>query len=419
MNAKRLRAQRLLWAMLVGSLCACGGRTELSQVAKNREVQSKYDRIPTDPTVQCVNVPYMVDVNAPSTLDIAFEPSLSVADVIFVVDNTGSMTDEIDTINSSIREILVPQIAAEIPGVKFAVASFGDFPLLPYGSSNDRPVTLRQSSTENLAAIEAATQAIQITNGGDDPEATVEALYQIATGEGLGSLVPKASCATGKRGLVCLDPETSPIALVFTDALFHNASGGARGYVNVSPMPHSYDAMLGALNALDARVLGMFSGIDNDGSDLLKLVGDTQTLDANGNPIYYDIGTQGERLNNAVVDAIQKLVKETPIDVDIVLEDLGDDGVDATKFVRNIDAYQVVPDDKAQADGAVFRKVQPGVKVVFRLQLINDALVPKADAQVFPVRVTLRKNGITPMVVQLVNIVVPSNSGTDTVCTQS
>jgi hypothetical protein len=63
------------------------------------------------------------------TVNLETRPQVSVADVFFIIDRTGSMDGEIDNIKANLQRSIVPAIARAIDDVQFGVATYADFPL--------------------------------------------------------------------------------------------------------------------------------------------------------------------------------------------------------------------------------------------------------------------------------------------------
>ncbi|MCB9595312.1 MAG: hypothetical protein H6719_21515 [Sandaracinaceae bacterium] len=232
----------------------------------------------------------------------------TVADVLFLVDTTGSMSGEIAQIQARLRDTIIPGLAAEIADVRFSVASFDDFAVASYGSYGDVPFRLVSSITPDVASTQAAVNTLRASGGADGPESQVEALYQAATGAGIGGFVPaRGACGTG-IGYPCFRPGATPIVLLFTDADFHNGPGGVYSYSGISPTPHTYAQAVTALNAIGAKVLGLMSGAPAY-DDLLAIARDTGAVASDGTPIVFDIGSDGRSLGPDVVRAVQTLCR--------------------------------------------------------------------------------------------------------------
>jgi hypothetical protein len=233
----------------------------------------------------------------------------TVADVLFLVDVTGSMSEEIYQIQTRLRDTIIPGLAAEIADVRFAVASFGDFAYGGYGSSGDTPFTMLQPITSSVTSAQNAVNLLRATGGGDGPESQTEGLFQSATGAGLAGWVPpRSGCAAGTIGYPCFRSGATPIILLFTDWSFHNGPGGSEPYIGI-PGAHTYAQAVAQLNAINARVLGLMSGGAFARADLEQIARDTGALASDGSPIVFDIGYDGSSLGTDVVRAVQTLCR--------------------------------------------------------------------------------------------------------------
>lgn len=416
-------ARFVVIAALSGSLLACGSKTQLlvpspslrgdagpPDAGPPRQRDAGTDAGPL--ADECIELPYRAP---PSELDASFTARIQSADIHFLVDVTGSMSDEIARIRDELRNEIVPGLAAEIPEVRFSVAHFADFALpdLNYGDPGDELYRLLLSSSDDVAAVQHAVDTLPLQGGRDGPEALVEALYLSGTGAGFGRFVPPATCPADTVGYPCFQAEGSRIFLVFTDAPTHNGPGGHDAYRGVRPEPHEYDVTVAALRMIGAKVLGLYSGdLGGTGeSDLVALARDTGAVREDGSPIVFEIGTAGELLGTSVVEAVRALVEEVPIDVDVVLEDAPGDALDATSFVERVLADHAEPASGAVVMGDRFAGVRPGTRVFFRIVLANERIEETDAPQSFLIRVVLRGDGATRLSETLVRIVVPALSG--------
>jgi len=235
------------------------------------------------------------------------EVDCSVADVLFLVDTTGSMAGEIDEIQRNLTGAIIPGLSSEVDDLRFAVARFDDFPVAGYGDAGDAPFESVTASTGDVTATQNAVNGLTAAGGGDLPESQVEALYQAATGAGLSPWIPSADCPSGTGGYACFRAGAQPIVLLFTDAPFHNGPDGSEPYSSVEGA-HSYAQAVSALNGIGAKVLGLWSGSDAR-ADLERVARDTGALDPSGAPIVFDIGTDGGRLAADVVEAVRTLCR--------------------------------------------------------------------------------------------------------------
>ena len=157
-------------------------------------------------------------------------------------------------------------------------------------------------------------------------------------------------------------------------------------------------------------MLGLFSGGTHRDAlrDLNAIARDTGAVRASGEPIVFDIGARGERLDTGVIDAIDALVGEVPIDIDLVTEDVGGDEFDATRFVRGIETVRAVPADGATDRGDHFERVFSGTRVTFRVLLENDRFPRGPEPIIVLLRVVFRGDGATRLHTTLVRILIPS-----------
>ena len=103
------------------------------------------------------------------------------------------------------------QIAADLradnPDVKFAIASFIDRPVSPWGSPGDYLYQAELALTDDVAAFERTLDSLSVRSGNDFPEAQWVGLWRAANGVGLN-----------------LREGSSRIIYMATDAPAHSAS---------------------------------------------------------------------------------------------------------------------------------------------------------------------------------------------------
>ena len=362
----------------------------------------------------------------PIELPLETEAQVGRADVVFLIDTTASMQDEIDRIRDSLSDRLAPGIQSEIPDAQFAVATFEDFPVDPFGALEDRPFDLRQRMTDDLAQVQASVNSIELGNGQDEPESQTEALFQIATGAGLGDpalpenpafIPPRFGCPSGGSGYPCFRDDALPVVLLFTDAPFHNGPGNTDPYPlsALTPAPHSFEEAVEALGTLGIRVIGFDSGDGEARRSLSETAERTGARSVGGGALVYDIGRRGNRLGVQVIDAIKEFTDAVVFDIDVLLIDPEPgDGIDVTAFVDDIEPVSATPASGVQTidrEANVFRGVISGTTVFFQLRLRNDAVVPGTEPQTFTLEVVFRGDGRTRLSRRFVEIVVPAADG--------
>lgn len=103
-------------------------------------------------------------------------------DLLFLIDETGTMTDEIATLKASVSTVIVPSAVTALGDVAFGVARYRDFPVSPYGDPVDSPYQLLQALTTNSISFQIAMNALNAGGGNDIPESNLHALHSVATG---------------------------------------------------------------------------------------------------------------------------------------------------------------------------------------------------------------------------------------------
>ncbi|MGE0790607.1 MAG: hypothetical protein AB7S26_33320 [Sandaracinaceae bacterium] len=352
----------------------------------------------------------------PTTFDVSFTARIVAADLVFLVDNTSSMGTLIREVQDTLRARLIPALAAAIPDLQMAVAIYRDFGFSPYGSFGDTPIEVLQASTSDVDLLEGAVDRMAERGGGDLPESATEALYQLATGEGLEPFIAPVACPDAGIGAACLRADAVPIVVLFTDAPFHNGPSLPGSYVGVDPAPHGYPATLAALEQHGFRVLGLLAALTIMGQrardDLEIVARDTGAVTPDGEPIVFDLGGGRRPAASHVIRAVEELVDETTIDVEPVAEDLPGDAVDATRFVRSAVPLAATPTDGATIEGGRFVSVTPGTRVTYRFTVVNDTVAPGPVEQRFGLRLVLRDAGGATLTSRDVELIVPSIDGT-------
>ncbi|MCB9659714.1 MAG: hypothetical protein R3B40_16920 [Polyangiales bacterium] len=179
---------------------------------------------------------------------LTFNVKLTEADIYILVDTTGSMGNEINNLRSSLTTgVLDPAcptltgvigaIRCTIPGTWFGVGRFDDYPVSPYGYSsyNDLPFIHLQDMTNSTAAAQSAVNGLNIHNGRDIPEGSSQALYAVASGNGLSYdgnqyTAARTGCPAGRWGYPCFRPNVIPIVIMITDAAMHNGPNSNNDY---------------------------------------------------------------------------------------------------------------------------------------------------------------------------------------------
>jgi hypothetical protein len=418
--------------LLLATIVGCGARTGL------RTPDVPTDTPPVDaasprPPETCIELPADAGV---TTVDLDTRPQVSVADVFFLIDRTGSMDGEIDNIKANLQRTIVPAIARAIDDVQFGVATYADFPLQApngndYGDPTDIPFTLVSPIDRGIANVQGAVNGIVTGGGGDNPEAMTEALYQIATGAGyLPWITPRVACPVpGRLGYGCLRPNAQTILVLVSDAPSHNGPLNLNAYnpssftapascppgrpaCAAATPPHVYADAITALRALNARVIGISSGVPpfSGRDDMRRLAIDTGSVTAAGNPLVFDIGSDGRDLDTRVVSAVETFTQQVRFNASARIVDL-DPAHPASQFVLAVRPASASPMSNIERlDATTFYGVVPGTRLTFALDLQNR-LPRMATAQRFPARVQFFGDGRANLGSQDIVIVIPGDDG--------
>lgn len=402
------RARTACIAIVISLAIGCGSKTGL-------DVPDVV--VPPIPPPPCVELPE--DPLASVTVDLATNAELKRADVFFLIDTTRSMGDEIDQIRARLRDRIAPAIYAQIPDTYFGVGTLADFPIPDYGEPGDVPFVMMRQLTGDLAAVQGAVDLVRLADGHDQHEAQIEAMYQVATGEGLGMYIePSLGCPGGGVGAACFRHDAFPVILLFTDAPMHGGPATGNPYgSDVVPPPHTYAQMIDALRIKRIRVLGLWSGpVDGTHEDLVATVHDTGGLDSNGQPIFFNIGQNGERLDTGVANVLREYARSVIFNIGAVAVDPNpEDGIDVTDFVESITPLRADPMDgidRIDTSTGTFEGVVSGTRVTFQISLRAGSYMPGPTAQRFRLQIDFRTGGSTYLGTGEVDLVIPGRDGT-------
>lgn len=192
---------------------------------------------------------------------LTFNTDVKAMDVFISMDTTASMSGEIANLRNALATTIIPDIQMAVPNTRFGAGTFRDFPISGYGSAGDQPFTLFQPITNNVANVQAAVNSMTHGGGNDIPESGVEALYQIATGQGLAG--PGATTVAANNngiGGVEFREGSFPVVVSITDATSHDAADNTCSQeqytdASVAAVAHTEGEAMDALNAICARVV--------------------------------------------------------------------------------------------------------------------------------------------------------------------
>lgn len=399
---KQIQALSLLAVFVLISGPGCGAKTGLLVPEEESEDEEETEDI-------CVDIELEDQV---AELELEVTTRLLSADVFFLVDCTGSMRGEITNIQRGLTSTIVPGAMAAIPDVRFGVGAFADFASGSYGQPGDAPFEMRRAITDDIGAVQAAIDGLPFWDGDDLPESQTEALYQIASGAGLGDWIsPSPGCPMRGVGYPCFREGSQPVIVMITDAPFHNGPGGSNPYFDIFPRPHSFDEAIDELNRLGVRVIGISSS--PDGRDELEEVATrTGAVSHDGVPLVHTISASGSGLDEEVVRGIESLALRVPLDVDGLVVDVPGDDLDATILVQEVIALRADPPDGIEAiEGDTFVNAMPGTTLTFALAIDVSVIPIPETTTLYPVLFRIRGNEISVLREEVIYIEVPGLDG--------
>ncbi len=144
--------------------------------------------------------------------------------------------------------------------------------------------------------------------------------------------------------------------------------------------------------------------------DLAQLARDTDTVDGHGNPLVYDIESDGTRLDQSVIEGIRALTNYHRINVTMeAVDNQATPHVDESQFLT-----QAVANHTSEAMSRCisvhqtwFERCLPGTQTEFNAVFRNDMIVPTSDFQVFRFDIIIRGDGMYVLRQFPVTIVVP------------
>ncbi len=366
--------------------------------------------------------PYMMPpMPMRDTLD--FATDLRVADVYFLMDNTGSMGSSITTLRSNLSSF-IPRVRTTIPDVWIGIGAFRDYQARPYGAdapSSDFAYRNYQNVTASEADAVSALSSYAPSGGGDGPESHVAALWSVATGMALpgrsGTPAPPP-CPAGRWGYPCFRPGAVPIVVLITDIYMHNGPGGAYPYNDSTIGGHAptFDESMAALTANNVRVIGIGQG--SGGIAHMNAVSTaTGAVDGTGAPL---TSVWSGSIGDAVLTQIQILANTSRFDISIEFIDDPTDTVETfSAFVERVEANTVGDAargcdpraaDDTDGDGYpdTFRAVESGTRVCFDIVVKqNDTVMPTTTPQLFMATLRVLGDGFTELDSREVFFLVP------------
>jgi hypothetical protein len=391
--------------------------------------------------------------------EFTFSTRIRQADVFFLVDNSGSMGGTITNIRTNFSSVIFPAIQAAIPDVRFGVGSFVSLPNGIDGSPGtpgDYNLWVRQRLTSDIMAAQTAFNNMRIIGedapgfaGGDGPENSTEAAYEIIAGSGnrghendpaalrtvlnardsrgngwVPRMVPERDCGAdpdnpvGIYGWGCFREGRIPIVVLASDADWYDgcASGSPRT-PGTPPVAHNCDELVEAFNRRGAFFIGLDVGSMQTFNNSRIVAMRTMTLNGRGEPIVFS-GSGGAiaAVSTNIVAAISEIAGRarqnvtTRVQPDTAAEGvaMGHTTADFIKSIVTVRGEPEAPMGYDRRDMSTFYNVDPSTRVTFGVDLYNDFQPGGVTARLYRATIEVIGRGDTVVDTRPVYIVVPA-----------
>jgi hypothetical protein len=147
-------------------------------------------------------------------------------DVYFLIDATPTLAEEIVVLQAEILTI-IDDIRLNFPDAQFGLGLYREYPLPPLAAAySQSPYHHILDLTDDEALVQVAVSTLNTVANATAASASTQALYSIASGLGLGDMVPnRGSCPNAPDadlGYPCFRPDALHVVMNITDAAVHN-----------------------------------------------------------------------------------------------------------------------------------------------------------------------------------------------------
>lgn len=364
-------------------------------------------------TTQVAELPYRPGGVGPvENVEFSFLQRARPADVMLVVDSTGSMQPTITqlrTAGAAIIDGVTSALGGASSDVRFGVADYRDFG--EGDSSSAYAFTVRQRLDRDGRLSQSALTTFSAAAGGDSPEATVPALYALLNGLALPNYRGAFNRSAGAAdcggdatafGWSCFLPGRTPVFIVYSDAGWHNGPGSTANFYAGTPTTPTYAQLTGEMVRRGARFIAVdvASGVRDHSTASARFAADTNNIPSGGTAFVY--AGSATSTQTQVINAVSTIVGQGRTLVSTaVIADGAETRLPAgrrtSEFIRVINPLRGVPDAPAGYDrreGSTFVGVAVGTTVTFNAVLANDIVMPGPVDQAFAVYVNLYNSGL-------------------------
>jgi len=149
-------------------------------------------------------------------------------DVYFLIDATPTLAEEIGVLQTEIR-LIIDDIRLSFPDAQFGLGLYREYPLAPLAPAHSQAPyhhILDLTDDENL--VQTAVSTLNTVSNATAATAATQALYSVASGLGLGDMVPnRGTCPNAPDadvGYPCFRPDALHVVMNITDAEVFNGS---------------------------------------------------------------------------------------------------------------------------------------------------------------------------------------------------
>lgn len=378
------------------------GDDDMAEIAFNTDPLDDSSHVPAGSMY--VVLPYNANWNASRTWE--FDTDISKIDVAFMLDLSGSMSEEQANLQEKIKSDVVEKIATLNEGTLDAAYAFVHF--MDFSDNMDVVYKVDTLVTKDIDELKAAVDSSPLANGGTECDWLV--LYAATISEDIygpcqtepevawmpGLTAEKATCniplpdCTGREGDragLCFREKAMPILILITD---EPPTDTYMPPVNEK----ASDLAMQTMAAQNAKFIGIdsssTSGNKNISNFFESVSSATGTLDANGKSFNFTVGSDaiaadGEAMSEKIGKAIESLTSFVQMDVWVAGNaSVECNGTNIADFIKGGIPIKAEPPEGASIDTAnmKFRDVNPGTVVTFDVQFHNDFCPNQTNAPV-------------------------------------
>ena len=370
------------------------GDDDMAEIAFNTDPLDNNSHVPSGSMY--VVLPYNANWNASRKWE--FDTDISKIDVAFMLDLSGSMSEEQANLQEKIKSDIVEKIATLNEGTLDAAYAFVHF--MDFGDDMDYVYKVDTLVTKDIDELKAAVDSAPLAYGGTECDWLV--LYAATISEDIygpcstdpevnwmpGLTSEKATCniplpdCTGREGDragLCFREKAMPILILITD---EPPTDTFMPPIN----ERASDLAIQTMAAQNAKFIGIdsssTSGNKNISNFFEAVSNATGTLDANGKSFNFTVGSDaiaadGEAMSEKIGKAIESLTSFVQMDVWVAgnsNELCNGTDMSVANFILGGIPVKAEPPEGAEIDAAnmKFRDVNPGTIVTFDVQFHND-----------------------------------------------